>query len=1500
MNFLAPAWLAIAGLALYVLVLHMRRRRALDVPSVMLWRLMENTAAPSRRLRWPPPSILLLLQLLVIALVALALAQPLLGSGRTDSSHTIYVIDTSASMRATDEAPTRFDAARAFLEAGIRNGGATADHRISVVVAGPAPQVLVARQPDAERASMLDAVAPLRATDASANWAITAEVIAPLVEPTERPVIVLLTDGADAGEAAIAAAFPDATIERAVFASEAPANLGLTATAIQGMSPDDTPTWQVTGNVLFPAGAPDEVKVTVLFQPAGTNAFVPLGEANVQRPVAPPVIPAPAPAEPAADPAAAPVEPAATALPAVEAPPVDVKPFIIDLPIQGAGQILVQLPDDAAAYDNTVRLLVQTTPVTARIVYVGDPSTPLVAALQAIQNIELVAATDVPNDDETYDLVIVDDAVVSRRPSTNVLWIGNARVLGSGEPVILESPTLTGWDADHELSDLVDWTAVQATRAYRFPRLAGAKVLAETGGVSLVQARTTPTGREIQVAFDIDSSGWPRGAGFPVFVRNVVDWLGTNVGAIVLPPCTAGVPCTIEPRLIGGEVLDDTGASVWSARIEGVDYLLPGVENTFVPSTAGFYSLVDGDVTRTIAVNAVATETAIAPLAANAATLTDSGSTLALWRWLLVAALLVLLAETWMAGRGQEQFLKGTALSRSNPLHVRRRLQLGFRIAAIVFLVGAVAGLPWLGREPAEDTIVVVGNDLGGDVPNAERDRLVAEVQRDLGAGARGGLITTGDTNRIAADIGGMAAGEAITETPGTNLEQAMLLAAAMVPGDRDARVVLATDGNETEGDLAATLQALQARGIRVDIQPITELPVGEVLVESVTAPARVFAGDTFKLDAVIYSQAAKTGAITVRRAGETIIETPVELLAGRNVIEIPGVPAGNDGDLLVEVSITAEGDTYAQNNANGVIIGVTPSPSILIVTPQPPLGDYFAQALSVQGLTAEIVLPADAPDTIDGWLAYDTVVMMNVPAIDFDTAQQEELEDYVSIHGRGLLILGGENTFGPGGYYETPFERVSPLSSRVPHELPAVSIVYVLDRSGSMSAAVDETNTTTRLDVAKSATMSAASLLGPASQVGVVLFDSSSYVLLPLQERLDLAALQSALEPVVPGGGTNIYPGLEQALNMLSGVDSAAKHILIMTDGITAGADFTGLMNIARDRGITVSTIGIGGGADDRRLEEIARLGGGQFHLTPDVRALPSIMAQESLMLAGSPFKEEIAPVAWADRSEDFLAGLPDQMPPVYAYVVTTAKPQADVHMTVTGEDGTVNPLLASWRYGNGQVVALATHGAGAGTAEWIQLPEYPLLWSQIIRHVLPDTGGPGLNVNLDRTGDTVRVVADLLDPEGVALTGQAVTATVTIADVAQAPITLREVADGRYEGTFTVGDPGAYQVEVAAGDVTGGAAMYVAYPARYNFGRADFDKLRALAAATGGELLLGDEPVFTTETRWVAKPAWQLWTVIAILLVMADLTVRHAPNLFGLRRRRAKPLGPALAVPA
>ncbi len=72
------------------------------------------------RLRRPPLTLLLLLQLLIAALIAFGLSRPavegVLAGGEFQPSHTIIILDASASMQATDVAPNRFDAARARAE----------------------------------------------------------------------------------------------------------------------------------------------------------------------------------------------------------------------------------------------------------------------------------------------------------------------------------------------------------------------------------------------------------------------------------------------------------------------------------------------------------------------------------------------------------------------------------------------------------------------------------------------------------------------------------------------------------------------------------------------------------------------------------------------------------------------------------------------------------------------------------------------------------------------------------------------------------------------------------------------------------------------------------------------------------------------------------------------------------------------------------------------------------------------------------------------------------------------------------------------------------------------------------------------------------------------------------------------------------------------------------------------------------------------------------------
>jgi hypothetical protein len=78
-SFLAPAWLSLAALCIVVLILHARRRRTLEIPSVRLWRSLDSGSRLQQRLRLPLLHMLMLLQLAVVALIALALARPVIG-----------------------------------------------------------------------------------------------------------------------------------------------------------------------------------------------------------------------------------------------------------------------------------------------------------------------------------------------------------------------------------------------------------------------------------------------------------------------------------------------------------------------------------------------------------------------------------------------------------------------------------------------------------------------------------------------------------------------------------------------------------------------------------------------------------------------------------------------------------------------------------------------------------------------------------------------------------------------------------------------------------------------------------------------------------------------------------------------------------------------------------------------------------------------------------------------------------------------------------------------------------------------------------------------------------------------------------------------------------------------------------------------------------------------------------------------------------------------------
>ncbi len=201
-----------------------------------------------------------------------------------------------------------------------------------------------------------------------------------------------------------------------------------------------------------------------------------------------------------------------------------------------------------------------------------------------------------------------------------------------------------------------------------------------------------------------------------------------------------------------------------------------------------------------------------------------------------------------------------------------------------------------------------------------------------------------------------------------------------------------------------------------------------------------------------------------------------------------------------------------------------------------------------------------------------------------------EVARTYVQDLGGGLIMLGGDQSFGLGGYYKTTLEEILPVRSdfEKEKEKPSLAMMLVIDKSGSMGGE--------KIEMAKEAARAAVELLGPSDKVGVLAFEGENFWVSELHPCTDKGFVLDRIAGLEAGGGTVMAPAMEEAHEALRGAVAKLKHVIILTDGISAPGDFEGIAQaMAADR-ITVSTVAMGGDADQQLLEEIARIGNGRY----------------------------------------------------------------------------------------------------------------------------------------------------------------------------------------------------------------------------------------------------------------------------------------------------------------
>ena len=804
----------------------------------------------------------------------------------------------------------------------------------------------------------------------------------------------------------------------------------------------------------------------------------------------------------------------------------------------------------------------------------------------------------------------------------------------------------------------------------------------------------------------------------------------------------------------------------------------------------------------------------------------------------------------------------------------RERRRLITRLMLLVLLVAALSG-PGLVSEINRQA-VVLALDVSASMGPAlsEGEEWVREALESRPPGITAGVVAFGSRATVEEPPGLQPSFYHTATDPGreaSNIGEALRFARAMLPGDTRQRVVLLTDGRDTGSDVVATARTLYAAGARVDVVPVGTPAGADIRLDELHIAPRARAGENTLLEVLIISDNDTGAEIFLERDGELVTSRPVQLRAGENRLTL-SVPAGDAGMHRYRARVAATdrtSDVFTANNEAGGIQEVAGPPRVLVVAPTAAEARPLANALEASGRAGvKVVNPAAVPRGAMEWAGYQAVFLVNTPAFMLGESVMGEIESYVRDGGGGLVMVGGPDSFGPGGYAGTPVERALPVEMDIKGrgELPSLGLILVLDKSGSMSGNAGGAE---KMALAREAAARSISVLTKNDQVGLLAFDSLPWWVVPPGPLTDQERLRQVIESIQAGGGTEIYPPLLGAYQALRDMHTQVKHIILLTDGISAsGGDYQALLNDIRSAGITLSTVAVGEEADAGMLQAMSELGRGRFYAVAEAESIPSIFTKETVMATRSfAVNERFYPQAAG--SVFLLRGL-DSVPPLDGYITVTPKDLGETPLVSHKGD----PVLAAWQYGLGRAVAWTPDTGGRWSTAWAGSEMFPRLWGNVLSWILPADSTGSLYVETDVTSSpaTGQVLEIQAEDSGDWQQVRVLSALVTGPDGSVTTVALEPAGPGRYEARHTVEQSGAYLVNIESVNeetIMGRSGAVVPYPDEYRETGVDLEALRAIAAAGGGTVLEKPEQTYAENL----PPVQARHDLVPYLLALAAL---------------------------
>jgi Mg-chelatase subunit ChlD len=529
----------------------------------------------------------------------------------------------------------------------------------------------------------------------------------------------------------------------------------------------------------------------------------------------------------------------------------------------------------------------------------------------------------------------------------------------------------------------------------------------------------------------------------------------------------------------------------------------------------------------------------------------------------------------------------------------QRRIALILRTLMVLALVGALAGTQ-IAQPPGFTTTIFLldGSDSVAVSQRARAEAFIVQALAAMPPDDQAGVVVFGRealVERMPSPERTFGAPAVRPAGSATSIADALQLGMALLPAEGYRRLVLLSDGGENQGSAREIAQRAAVAGIPIDVVPLSGVADGlDVQIVSVTLPSTAREGQRLPLRVDLESNAPATGRLIVTGPdGGTVATIPVDVGADRQTISIllPEAPAAFNRHT---VRLDVPGDTRAQNNAVETFSVVRGRPRVLLVAQSPEDVAGLERALHAAQIDVAVVAPSAIPATLPAMSQYDAIALVNVPRRAFSESTLQRLATYVHDRGGSLIMVGGPQSFGPGGWRDTPIEAALPVTMDIPvyRTMPPVSVVIVIDVSGSMAMTEDGIP---KLSLALDGARRIASLLRDEDELTILPFnDRPGVVVGPLPGSQRDKAIEQMSQVRLGGSGINIHDALVAAAKYVRASDRPVRHIITITDGNDT-VQQEGALDIVRalcDEGVTLTSIAVGQGSHVLFIRDMAAVG--------------------------------------------------------------------------------------------------------------------------------------------------------------------------------------------------------------------------------------------------------------------------------------------------------------------